>query len=130
MLVGSRGSLQNALCPRGLPEAVLDGPERDLRALFDYRQTLVTQRTATVSRLRWDLHAFDPSIDPKPRSLSRSAPLKALLPIIDRFDGVDARLAARRVATCIELTAELYAEWRRSTLPPTPGTVPVAVYAG
>ena len=96
-----------ALREPDLPAAVLDGPERDLRMLFDYRQTLVTQRTATVSRLRWDLHALDPSIDPKPRSLSRSAPLKALLPIIDRFDGVDARLAARRVATCIELTAEI-----------------------
>ena len=91
----------------GLPVAVLDGDERDLRLLFDYRETLVAQRTATISRLRWDLHTLDPTIDPRPRGLSTVSALKALTPIIASHDGIDARLATRRVAACIELTVEI-----------------------
>ena len=86
---------------------MLDGDERDLRLLFDYRETLVVQRTAAISRLRWDLHALDPTIDPRPRGLSTVSALQALMPIIEAHNGVDARLAGRRVAACIELTVEI-----------------------
>lgn len=61
-----------------LPGATTTGPERVVRLLVDHRETLVSQRTALQNRLRWHLHELDPSIDPRPKSLSNLKPLDAL----------------------------------------------------
>jgi transposase len=42
-----------------LPMARLDGPERELRLLVDYRESLVAERTRLICRLRWHLHELD-----------------------------------------------------------------------
>ena len=96
-----------ALREPDLPVAVLDGPEREVRLLVDYRENLVAERTRAVSRLRWHLHELDPEIDPTPRSLDRTSSYDKLEPRIERFDGVVARLARSELARCRELTVEI-----------------------
>ncbi len=54
-----------------LPEACLEGPERDLRLLVDHRETLVHRRSEDQARLRWLLHDLDPNLDIPLRSLDR-----------------------------------------------------------
>ncbi len=39
-----------------LPVAQLAGPELDVRLLVDHRERLVSQRTALINDLRWNLH--------------------------------------------------------------------------
>ncbi|MGZ4104419.1 MAG: IS110 family RNA-guided transposase [Actinomycetota bacterium] len=51
-----------ALREPDLPEARLEGPERDLRMLVDYREKLVWGRTEDQCLLRWRLHDLDPEI--------------------------------------------------------------------
>ena len=96
-----------ALREPDLPVAVLDGPEREVRLLVDYRENLVAERTRAVSRLRWHLHELDPEIDPTPRSLDRTSSYDKLEPRIEHFDGVVARLARSELARCRELTVEI-----------------------
>ncbi len=60
-----------ALREPDLPTARLDGPERDVRLLVDYRETLVAERTRIISRLRWNLHELDPGWEPTAQSLDR-----------------------------------------------------------
>ncbi|MEX2556685.1 MAG: IS110 family transposase [Actinomycetota bacterium] len=49
-----------ALREPDLPQARLDGPERDLRMLVDYRENLVRNRTELQCLLRWRLHDLNP----------------------------------------------------------------------
>jgi len=49
-----------ALREPALPEARLDGPERDLRMLVDYRENLVGNRSELQCLLRWRLHDLNP----------------------------------------------------------------------
>ena len=43
----------------GLPAARLEGAERELALLVDYREQLVAERTRSASRLRWLLHELE-----------------------------------------------------------------------
>ena len=96
-----------ALREPDLPVAVLDGPERDVRLLVDHRETLVAERTRTISRLRWHLHELDPQIDPSPRSLDRVSNYVKIEERIFDMDGLVARLARSELARCRELTIEI-----------------------
>ena len=91
----------------GLPGACLDGPEREVRLLTDLRESLVSQRTAAVNRLRWRLHELDPDIDPSPRSLDRASNYDKLETRIAEFASLIARLARRDIADCRRLTIEI-----------------------
>ena len=55
-----------ALREPGLPTARLDGPDREIRLLVDYRESLVKDRAAAQNRMRWRLHELEPGYDPPP----------------------------------------------------------------
>ncbi|MGW4339230.1 IS110 family transposase [Rhodococcus koreensis] len=56
-----------------LPEARLEGTEREIRLLIDYRDDLVAERTRIIGRLRWHLNELDPGWTPRKRLERASA---------------------------------------------------------
>lgn len=46
-----------------LPQARLEGPEREIRLLLDHREDLVCERTRAQQRLRWHLHELAPELE-------------------------------------------------------------------
>jgi transposase len=91
----------------GLPEARLEGVERDVRLLVDHRETLVNERTKAQSKLRWLLHSIDPEIDVPLRALDRYATLRALEQRLEPMpETVEIRLARSLAARCLDLTRE------------------------
>ena len=87
-----------------LPTARLDGPDRDLRLLVDYRESLVSERTRLICRLRWHLHELDPGWEPKARSLDARRTLDEVQSRLAEHTGVVARLARELTTRCAELT--------------------------
>jgi transposase len=85
-----------ALREPDLPVARLDGIERELRLLVDYRDDLVAERTRIMNRLRWHLHELSPGDEPAPRSLARRHVLDALEA---RLAGMDGTVAASPVSS-------------------------------
>jgi transposase len=96
-----------ALREPGLPDARLDGPERELRLLTDHRDDLVADRTRMINRLRWHLHELDPDWDPAPRTLTRRKHIGAVAARLAGMDGLVARLAAELAARITALTADI-----------------------
>ena len=92
-----------------LPQARLDGPDRDIRLLSDHRESLVEERTRAICRLRWHLHELDPTWEPKARSLDRLKALGQVAARIEHLDGTVARLARDLVVRCQVLTQEINA---------------------
>lgn len=91
----------------GLPEARLEGIERDVRLLVDHRETLVSERTKAQSKLRWLLHSIDPEIEVPLRALDRYATLQGLEQRLEELPHtVEVRIARSLVARCRELTRE------------------------
>jgi transposase len=96
---------QAALRSPDLPEAHLDGPERELRMLLDHREDLVNERTRIEGRLRWHLHDIDPTI---------SVPLRSL-GAFKWLDKLEELLAKREQTVQVEITRELIGDcWRLS----------------
>jgi transposase len=93
-----------ALREPGLPVAHLDGPERELRLLVDYRENLVNERTRAQNQLRWLLHDLDPELHVPVGALDRYKTLDELDRWLDGRDGIPARLARDLVRRCGELT--------------------------
>lgn len=93
-----------ALREADLPLARLDGPERDVRVLVDYRDDLVADRTRAQSRLRWHLHELTPGQAPPPRSLSRAGVLTAVEQQLATCDGTVARVARELLRRIRELS--------------------------
>ena len=58
-----------ALCEPRLPEAVLTGPEHDVRLLTDHRDHLVGERARIQKRLRWHCHDLEVALELPPRVL-------------------------------------------------------------
>lgn len=86
-----------ALRETDLPEACLEGPERDLRMLVDRRETLVQRRTQDQSHLRWLLHDLDPELDIPLRSLGRLVVLRRVT------EAVRAMPATMATELCLDL---------------------------
>jgi transposase len=95
-----------ALREPDLPVAQLDGPDREVRLLVDYRESLIKDRTAAQNRLRWRLHELEPGYDPPAGSLDRYKTLAAIDELLDSHDSVVADLARREVTRIRELTRE------------------------
>ena len=95
-----------ALREPDLPTARLDGPDREVRLLVDYRESLVKDRTAAQNRLRWRLHELEPGYDPPTGSLDRYKTLAAIDELLDDHRSVVADLARREVSRIRELTRE------------------------
>jgi transposase len=90
-----------------LPVARLDGPDREVRLLADYREALVAERTRVICRLRWHLHELDPAWEPKTRSLDRISALNQVQARIAGLGGTVARLACLLACRCRELTVQI-----------------------
>src|SRR4051794_16440483 len=87
-----------------LPVAAHDDVSRELKLLVDRRETLVTQRTATINSLLWRVHELDPERAPKPRSLDRIKHQDALRDWLQTQPGLLAELALDELTDIIALT--------------------------
>jgi transposase len=95
-----------ALREPDLPEARLDGPERDVRLLTDHRDDLVAERRRVQLRLRWHLHDLE---------LDLRLPRRAL----DRYvwlERVEAALRGLPESTCRRIALELVGRCRELTV--------------
>jgi transposase len=104
-----------------LPVARLDGPDREVRLLTNYRESLVAERTRVICRLRWHLHELDPAWEPKTRSLDRISVLDQVQARIVGLEGTAARLARVLAGRCRELTAQISELTTELTASPAPG---------
>lgn len=96
-----------ALREPDLPEAFLDGEERELRLLVDHREDYVAERTRIENRLLWDLHELFPGRAVPARSLDRKKTLDALTALLATADGLVAELARERLSRVRELTVRI-----------------------
>jgi transposase len=96
-----------ALREPDLPAAHLDGPERDVRLLVDYRETLVAERTRLICRLRWNLHELDPGWEPNAQSLDRLSAYRIVEEHLADAHGLAADLARRMLDRLRQLTPEI-----------------------
>jgi transposase len=95
---------QAALRTPDLPEAHLDGPERELRMLLDHREDLVNERTRIEARLRWHLHDIDPTISVPLRSLGAFKWLDKLEELLARLEQtVQVEIARELIDDCYRL---------------------------
>ena len=90
-----------------LPEARLDGAERELRLLVDHREHLVNERTRLISRLRWHLHELDPALEPRRKGLASAAALRRLDAQVEPLTGTLVRIARELILRCLELTGSI-----------------------
>src|SRR5665213_430177 len=96
-----------ALREPNLPQARLDGAEREVRLLLGHRDDLVGERTRIISRLRWHLHEIDPSWEPPARGLILRKHIAAVEARLAAVPGLVARLARELVARCRDITARI-----------------------
>ena len=96
-----------ALREPGLPEARLDGPERELRLLADHRDDLVAERTRVQGRLRWQLHDLGIGAEVPPKALRSARWLDRVEAQLRGLPGVQARIAREQVSRCRELNAQI-----------------------
>jgi transposase len=111
-----------------LPSARLDGKERELRLLLDYREGLVAERTRLINRLRWRLHELDPALEADAGALTRRCRAERLERALAGCQGLVARLARAELGRCRELTAEvdvLAAELEALVTPLAPALVAI-----
>ncbi len=94
-----------ALRERGLPQAFLAGPEREIKLLLDHRDDLVAERTRIQSRLRWHLHDLDPELAVPAGALDRYCWLDRIERLLaGQAQTAQVRIAAELVSRCRELT--------------------------
>lgn len=96
-----------ALREPDLPEAFLEGDERQLRLLVDHREDYVAERTRMENRLLWDLHELFPGHQVAPRSLGRKKTQVALASLLERASGLVADIARERLTRIAELTVRI-----------------------
>jgi transposase len=95
-----------ALRETDLPPARLDGLERELRLLVDYREDLVADRTGHQERLRWFLVELGIA-EPAARSLDRTVVLDRLEAELAGRTELVARFARDLLVRIRELTATI-----------------------
>lgn len=106
-----------ALRETNLPEAHLEGPERDLRLLVDHRETLVRRRSEDQARLRWLLHDLDPDLEIPLRSLDRGVVLCRVTEHVKQMGScVAVELCLELLARITELTSKANEMQRRITV--------------
>jgi transposase len=107
-----------------LPEAFLEGVERELRLLVDHREDYVAERTRLENRLLWDLHELVPGHQVAPRSLGRLRTLDSLAHLLAPLPGLVADIARERLERIRALTLRINEleheiERRTTSLAPT-----------
>ncbi len=94
-----------AMARPDLPVATLAGPEREIGLLGAHRESLVNERTAMQSKLRWLLHDIDPDLAPGPRTLDRFCHLDRLEAALEQMDQTAAvRICLELIARCRAIT--------------------------
>jgi len=97
-----------ALREPDLPEASLSGPEHDVRLLADHRDDLVDERKRIQTRLRWNCHDLEVSLDLPPRVLDRYVWLDRLEGVLSALpESTRRRIALDQLARCRELTVDI-----------------------
>jgi transposase len=101
----ARAALREPDLSRPRPEEQLF---RDLKLLVDHRDDLVDQRRRMQQRLRWHLHALDPTYVVPLRKLSRPSQLEAVSRwLARRQKEMQVRLARELVSRCRALNREI-----------------------
>ena len=95
------------------PVRLTVGPAADLRALLDYREDLVVERTALINRVHADLTGLVPGYQHQVRNLTTRKRIRAVLELIAADDSVRAGLCRRRLERAIAIDAEA-AELKRT----------------
>ncbi|HEY6424418.1 MAG TPA: IS110 family transposase [Pseudonocardiaceae bacterium] len=96
-----------ALREPNLPQARLDGVEREVRLLLGHRDDLVAERTRVINRLRWYLHEIDPAWEPPARGLILGKHVAAVEVRLVGVPGLVARLARELIGRCRDITAQI-----------------------
>ncbi|WLP89518.1 IS110 family transposase [Gordonia sp. NB41Y] len=92
-----------------LPIASHDEVSYTVKALTDYRESLVHERTSKINRVLWRVHAIDPEHEVKKGGLNRAKHQKLLAAWLQTCDrgAVDVLLAIKEVAAIAALTVEI-----------------------
>lgn len=90
-----------------LPEAFLEGEEREMKLLVDLREDYVGERTRLENRLLWDLHELVPGHVVAPRSLSRKKTLDGLGQLLETTEGLVSDIARERLEKIRQLTVRI-----------------------
>jgi len=91
-----------------LPEGQLDAATRPVRLLADYRDVLVKERTAMISRLRWQLHDLDPALEPAKGTLDRAITRRKLAAALAGLPaGTGRQIALSQLARITSLSEEI-----------------------
>ena len=107
--IDARAVAQAALRHPELPEAHLEGVDRDVRLLLDHREDLVAERTRYQNRLRWHLHDLDPAFEVPTGGLDRYCWLDRTETHLEAMrQTVQVRIALEEVRRIRELTREAH----------------------
>jgi transposase len=96
-----------------LPQAQLEGREREVKLLLDHREDLVGERTRMQNRLRWHLHELEPGLRVAAGALDRKRVLARLAEQLAKHESLVAELATELVARIGELTIRIQQLERR-----------------
>ena len=88
------------------PVRLTVGPAADLRALLDYRDDLLLERTALPNRAHAELTGLSPGYQHQVRSLTTRARVRQVLDLIAGDHSVRANLTRRRLERIIVIDAE------------------------
>jgi transposase len=114
--IDARAVAQAALRHPELPDAHLEGVDRDVRLLLDHREDLVNERTRAQNRLRWHLHDLDPDFAVPTGGLDRSVWLDRTRAHLESMtQSVQVRIALELVPRIRELTRQARALERELT---------------
>lgn len=103
--IDAEAAARAALREPDLPQAHLDGPEREVRLLIDHRDDLVAERTRIQNRLRWHLHELFPGWELPAGALDRLKWHRAIEERLEGAEGLVVEIARDQVGRCRELTA-------------------------
>ncbi|GAC55817.1 IS110 family transposase [Gordonia amicalis] len=91
-----------------LPVASHDALSYDVKALVDYRDSLVRERTSKINRVLWRVHQLDPERHIAKGGLTMKKHQEALqVWLKTQGTSVDARLAGKEITAIYELTVEI-----------------------
>lgn len=96
-----------ALREPDLPVVEMDEQTRQIRLLSDHRGSLVRERTALASRLRWFLHELAPEFEVRSRGLKAQSQCRNVLVELDWHDGLVADLAREILERIMELNVRI-----------------------